>query len=202
MDALDVDITCALRDFTLASAFRGSSIALLGPSGVGKSTVLRAIAGLRRPERGSIRVGETVLFDDRAAIDLAPERRGVGMVFQDLALFPHLTVRGNVSYGGAERASELLERFAIAHLADVRPGALSGGERQRVALARALARGPRVLLLDEPLSALDPDTRAAVREELRLLLAELAIPHVIVTHDREDARVLAEQVVTLALPSR
>ncbi len=201
MDALAVNIACPLRGFTLAAAFSGRSIALVGPSGSGKTTVLRAIAGLHRPASGVIALGEETLFDAAAGVDQAPEHRGVGMVFQDYALFPHLTVRRNVAYGGSARVEELLDRFRIAHLAQARPATLSGGERQRVALARALARDPRVLLLDEPLSALDADTRGVVRDELRALLGELAVPHVIVTHDLQDARVLAGQVVTLA-PAR
>ena len=115
-------------------------------------------------------------------------------MFQDYALFPHMTVRANVAFAGADRVDELLERFRISHLADARPGTLSGGERQRVALARALARDPAVLLLDEPLAALDAHTRAIVRGELSELLAELALPTLLITHDFRDAAVLADRV--------
>ena len=197
MDAVHVDVTSTLRDFSLTVSLAGRSLALVGPSGAGKSTILRCIAGLRRPEAGSIRVGAVVLFDHAAGVDLPPERRGVGMVFQEYALFPHLTVRGNVAYGGTERVDELLERFRIAHLADARPRALSGGERQRVALARALARDPQVVLLDEPLAALDADTRIAVRDELAAILTGLAIPRLVVTHDLDDAEALADEIVVL-----
>src|SRR5581483_5276497 len=125
-----------------------------------------------------------------------PEARRVGLVFQEYALFPHLSVEGNVGFGGRGRAGELLERFGISHLA--RAGELSGGERQRVALARALARDPELLLLDEPMAALDAHTRAGVRAELQELLAELGLPTILVTHDFEDAAALADRVGVLS----
>ncbi len=127
-------------------------------------------------------------------VDRRPEERRVGFVFQEYALFPHLTVRANVAYAGRGRVDELLERFRIAHLADAHPRELSGGERQRVALARALARDPAVLLLDEPLAALDAHTKSQVRSELRELLRELGLPTLLVTHDYEDAAALADEV--------
>ena len=136
----------------------------------------------------------TAWLDTDAGVDLPPERRSVGLVFQEYALFPHLDVRRNVGFGGRGRVDELLERFRISHLAGARPGDLSGGERQRVALARALARNPAVLLLDEPLSALDAHTRGVVRGELAELLAELGLPTLLVTHDFEDAAALADRV--------
>jgi len=166
----------------------------VGPSGAGKTTVLRAIAGLRTPDRGRIALGEQVWFDSAARVDLAPEQRSVGLVFQEYALFPHLNVRANVAFGGSARVDDLLDRFGIAHLAAARPATLSGGERQRVALARALSRDPHVLLLDEPLSALDAHTRAIVRDELAQLLGELALPTLLVTHDFSDAAALAERI--------
>jgi len=135
-----------------------------------------------------------VWLDTAAGVDLPPERRSVGLVFQEYALFPHLDVRRNVAFGGREQVDELLERFGIAHLAAARPGELSGGERQRVALARALARDPAVLLLDEPLSALDAHTRGVVRGELAELLADLRLPTLLVTHDFEDAAMLADRL--------
>ncbi|MDX6726478.1 MAG: molybdate transport system ATP-binding protein, partial [Baekduia sp.] len=142
------------------------------------------MAGLLAPDTGRIGLDGSAWFDADAGVDLPPERRAVGMVFQDYALFPHMTVAQNVAFGtrgagrgnGAGRVGELLERLRIGTLAGARPGTLSGGERQRVAVARALARDPAVLLLDEPLSALDADTRAVVRGELAALLAELRLP--------------------------
>jgi ABC-type sulfate/molybdate transport systems ATPase subunit len=166
----------------------------VGPSGAGKSSVLRAVTGLVRPPEGRIALGEDVWLDSARRIFRRPDERRVGLVFQEYALFPHMTVRQNVGYGGKERVDELLERFRIAHLEAARPDRLSGGERQRVALARALARDPGVLLLDEPLSALDANTKAAVRGELQELLHEFALPTIVVTHDFEDAAALADQV--------
>jgi molybdate transport system ATP-binding protein len=185
VDTLDVRLDHPLRSFSLSLAVElgRETLALVGPSGAGKSSVLRAIAGLLRPERGRIALGARPWLDTEEQIDLPPERRSVGLVFQEYALFPHLDVRRNVAFGGRGRVDELLERFRISHLARARPADLSGGERQRVALARALARDPAVLLLDEPLSALDAHTRGVVRGELAELLAELRLPTLLVTHD-------------------
>jgi molybdate transport system ATP-binding protein len=196
MDTLDVALDHALRSFRLSVALElgRETLALVGPSGAGKSSVLRAIAGLLRPERGRVAMGGSVWLDTAAGLDLPPERRSVGLVFQEYALFPHLDVRRNVAFGGRERVDELLERFRISHLTGARPDALSGGERQRVALARALARDPAVLLLDEPLSALDAHTRGVVRGELAELLDELRLPTLLVTHDFEDAAALADRI--------
>jgi molybdate transport system ATP-binding protein len=169
-------------------------VALVGPSGAGKTSVLRAVAGLTRPLRGRIALGPEVWFDADAGIFLKPDERRVGLVFQEYALFPHMNVRDNVAYGGRARVDEYLERFRISHLAKARTPELSGGERQRVALARALARDPGVLLLDEPLSALDAHTKVAVRGELQELLREFGLPTLLVTHDYEDAAALADQV--------
>ena len=199
MEALRIDITIPRRSFDVELALEvgRETVALVGPNGAGKSTVLRAVAGLERPERGVIALGDEVWFEGgpRAARTwLDPDRRSVGLVFQEYALFPHMTVRQNVAYGGKARVDELLRRFRIDQLASTRPGALSGGERQRVALARALARDPKVLLLDEPLAALDAQTRGAVRGELHELLAGLGLPTLLVTHDFFDAALLADRV--------
>ena len=198
MEKLELDIAVALRSFELSLRLSvgAETVALVGPSGAGKTTVLRAIAGLRRPDRGRIPLGDRAWFDAAAKVDLPPERRSVGLVFQEYALFPHMTVRANVAFGGASdaRVRELLDRVRIAHLADERPGGLSGGERQRVAVARALARDPEVLLLDEPLSALDAHTRAVVRGELQDVLGALALPTLLVTHDFRDAAALADRI--------
>jgi molybdate transport system ATP-binding protein len=196
VDTLGVRLDHPLRSFPLSLDVElgRETLALVGPSGAGKSSVLRAIAGLLRPEQGRIALGARVWLDTEAGIDLPPEQRSVGLVFQEYALFPHLDVRRNVAFGGRERVDELLERFRISHLAQARPADLSGGERQRVALARALARDPAVLLLDEPLSALDAHTRGVVRGELAELLGELGLPTLLVTHDFEDAAALADRV--------
>jgi ABC-type sulfate/molybdate transport systems ATPase subunit len=196
MESLSVDITVPLRSYTLELAFElgATTLALVGPSGAGKSTVLRAIAGLTRPSTGTIAMGEEVWFSAEGGVNRPPEERSVGLVFQEYALFPHMNVRRNVAYGGGARVDELLDRLGIGPLASARPGDLSGGERQRVAVARALARDPRVLLLDEPLSALDAHTKASVRRELRELLGELHLPALMVTHDFEDAAVLTDLV--------
>jgi molybdate transport system ATP-binding protein len=188
-------VTVPLRTFRLELSLEvGSTVALVGPSGAGKSTVLNTIAGLVKPAAGSIRCDEETWFDAGRGVFVRPEDRRVGLVFQDYALFPHLTVRQNIEYARRHPADEYLERFQIGHLQDARPGALSGGERQRVALARALARDPEILLLDEPLSALDAHTKVDVRAELQELLAGLEIPTLLVTHDFEDAAALADQV--------
>jgi ABC-type sulfate/molybdate transport systems ATPase subunit len=201
--ALRVQFTHPLRSFVATADLTvelGETLALVGSSGAGKTTVLRVIAGLLRPRSGLVALGSEMLLDTERRIDVAPEHRRVGYVFQEYALFPHLDVRANVRFG-AHRAADvqpLLERFRIGHLAGARVSELSGGERQRVALARALGRDPAVLLLDEPLSALDAHTRAGVRAELRELLDALRLPTVLVTHDFEDAATLAHRVGVLS----
>ncbi|HET8606702.1 MAG TPA: ATP-binding cassette domain-containing protein, partial [Gaiellaceae bacterium] len=171
MAALAADFTLPLRALDLDVALSvARTTALVGPSGAGKSSVLRTIAGLARPRRGRVALGGETWLDTERRVWRAPHERRVGLVFQEYALFPHLSVRDNVGFGGRRRADELMERFRVAQLADARPAELSGGERQRVALARALARDPGVLLLDEPLSALDAQTKQVVRAELQELL--------------------------------
>lgn len=199
MDTLDLDIALPLRSFRLelAATVGRETFALVGPSGAGKTSVLRTVAGLARPERGRIALDGRVLFDAAAGIDRPPEERRVGYVFQEYALFPHMTVERNVAYAGGRGAAELLDRFHLTPLAKAHPGELSGGERQRVGLARALARDPDVLLLDEPMSALDSHTRAGVRAELRRNLDDLDLPVLLVTHDFQDAAVLADRVGVL-----
>jgi molybdate transport system ATP-binding protein len=199
VDTLDVHLVHQLRAFRLELELelRRETVALVGPSGAGKSSVLRAIAGLLQPEQGRIAAGDDVWFDSAANVDVPPERRSVGLVFQEYALFPHMTVGENVAYAGPQRVDELLELLAITPLRDARPGELSGGERQRVALARALARDPAVLLLDEPLAALDAHTRARVRAELGDILARLRLPTLLVTHDFQDAAALAPRIGVL-----
>jgi molybdate transport system ATP-binding protein len=194
MDPLHFSLDIPLREFALDVELTVGRevVALVGPSGAGKTTLLRAIAGLQ-PALGRISVEGDDWLDSARGIDLSAEQRSVGLVFQEYALFPHLTVRKNVEFGRKGGAA-LLERFGLATLADAKPRELSGGERQRVALARALAPDPAVLLLDEPLSALDAHTRGEVRAELQQLLREADRPTLVVTHDFEDAATLATQV--------
>jgi molybdate transport system ATP-binding protein len=181
----------------------GECLALAGPSGAGKTSVLRAIAGLLRPARGRVSCGEDVWLDTARRVDVPVERRGAGYLFQEYALFPHLSAWRNVAYGlgrGEDRrgrAHEMLERFGLGSRADARPGELSGGERQRVALARALARRPRALLLDEPLSALDARTRARASRELAATLRDAGVPSLLVTHDFAEAALLGDRVAVL-----
>lgn len=183
----------------------GETLAVLGPNGAGKSTILRCLLGLVPLDTGRIVLGDHVLDDTTNNLYVEPENRRVGAVFQDYLLFRHLSVIDNVAFGlrarGAKKESARLtarshlERFEVEHLADRRPSQLSGGEAQRVALARALAVDPKVLLLDEPLAALDVTTRRTVRDELSLFLSAFGGPRLIVTHDPADARRLADRVL-------
>ena len=204
LETLRANVTTPLRGFELDAGLEargGEPLALVGPSGAGKTSLLRAIAGLLSPRRGRIELGAETWLDTARRVELPAERRSCGLVFQDYALFPRMSVARNVAYGaaggrGARRAAALamLERFGVAHLAAARPPSLSGGERQRVALARALAARPRALMLDEPLSALDSTTRRRAVGELRAVLAELGVPVILVTHSFEEAALLARAV--------
>jgi molybdate transport system ATP-binding protein len=202
----------ALSSFTVEAdlSVAVETLALVGPSGAGKSSILRMVAGLLDPDEGRIAVAGATVFDagpGRGGVRLPSESRRVALVFQDYALFPHLSVRANVAFGtrarGRRRADAIalangwLERLGIASLADRRPSALSGGERQRVALARALASEPEVLLLDEPLSALDAVTKAEVTGELSTELASIGLPTVLVSHDFADVVGLAGRIAVL-----
>jgi molybdate transport system ATP-binding protein len=178
---------------------------LFGPSGAGKSTLLDCIAGLTKPDSGKIQFGGEVFFDAARNVVLPPQKRGIGYVFQSLALFPHLSVEENVGYGisrlapeeRARRIEQTLNAFHIARLRGRRPGELSGGEKQRVALARSVITNPRVLLLDEPLTGLDAGLRLAILEDLRSWNAEHRVPILYVTHNREEVDAIAERVVTI-----
>lgn len=178
---------------------------LVGPSGCGKTTVLRCLAGLERPQAGVIRLGEEIWFDADRRICLSPQQRTIGYLFQEYALFPHLTVAENIGYGlnrapGSRRRGQIgdmLDRFGLNGLEQRWPHQVSGGQQQRIALARVLVRRPRLLLLDEPLSALDTSLREELRSELRRLLAEFGIPVLMVTHDRMETTALADQVLVL-----
>lgn len=178
---------------------------VMGPSGSGKSTCLAAIAGLALPDRGRVALGGEVWLDRARGIDVPVHARRLAYVFQGLALFPHLSALANVEYGMHDvpraergvRAAALLERLGVGHLARRRPRTFSGGEAQRVALARAIARSPRLILLDEPFSALDRELRAQLTRLVRELVAELGVPLVHVTHSVAEARQLADQVVRI-----
>jgi len=176
--------------------------ALFGPSGAGKTTVLDAIAGLRTPASGSITINNRVLFDSAAEVNVATHRRHVGYVAQDVALFPHMSVRRNVLYGRREGQKLLLPAVArmleIEGLLDRSVPQLSGGERQRVALARALMSAPELLLLDEPLAAVDIERRRRILPYLERVRDELRVPIVYVTHDRSEASQLADEVIVLS----
>lgn len=211
---LDIHVQLQLhstdRQFALDVQFQSAHqrTALMGPSGSGKSTVLLAMAGLLPHVQGHVRVASTPLLDTAAGIDLPARARGIGMLFQDYALFPHMTVEQNLLFGvrrlgqaltdaDRERITSLLQQFDLAPLRNALPRHLSGGQKQRVALARALAPAPRLLLLDEPLSALDTPLRVRLRAELAEMLERVQVPTLLVTHDPEDAEWLAHTVVHL-----
>jgi iron(III) transport system ATP-binding protein len=185
----------------------GQVVALLGPSGSGKTTLLRAIAGLETPHRGSIAIGDHVFFDAGRGVELPAEERGLGLVFQSYALWPHRTVFENVGYGlklrgisAAEiktRVEKTLSQIGLAHLAARYPHQLSGGQQQRVAIARALVYEPPVILLDEPLSNLDAKLREEARAWLRTLIVTLGLSAIHVTHDQVEAMAIADRIVLL-----
>ena len=213
--SLSVDIECRVGGadgFLLRPCWRTDArrVALFGPSGAGKSLTMQAIAGLLRPDRGRIEVAGRVLFDSASGIDVPPRARRLAYLFQDYALFPHLTVRQNIGFGLQrgwlnlhgrrlpEPAQRWVRAFGLEALLDRHPAALSGGQRQRVALARALSTDPGLLLLDEPLSALDADLRVHMRKELAQLQRDIDIPTVLITHDPADVHVLADEVFHIA----
>ena len=212
---LDLDIRATLRsgkrhfELHVQCSSTSQRIAVYGPAGAGKSMTLKAIAGLFTPDAGHIRLNGRTLFDSKAGINLAPQQRNVAYLFQDYALFPHLTVRQNVGFGLARgwfnpRVREKLAKvdhwlgaFALQELAHQYPDELSGGQRQRVALARALVAEPAALLLDEPFAALDPALRVTMRLELSQWQQRLGVPMILITHDPEDARILGDHVLYL-----
>jgi molybdate transport system ATP-binding protein len=207
-DGLHFEATAAVGAFALEAAFTvaaGKTLALVGPNGAGKSTCLGLIAGLISPRTARITCAGEVWTDTARGVSVAPERRRVGVVFQDYALFPHLSVERNVAYGPRARrmpdaagaTARALERLRLSALRQRSVSTLSGGERQRVALARALAADPAALLLDEPFAALDVGARRAVRSELMGVLAECGLPAVLVTHDPVDALAFGHHIAVL-----
>ncbi len=209
---VDIEKTLASRGrrFVLKAAFSSSEgfVVLFGPSGSGKTLTLQSIAGLLTPDSGKIVLRDSVLFDSKSGINIRPQHRKIGYVFQDYALFPHLTVFENIGFGLRKRwlqplsstdrlkVEEFLDIFEIKHLAAGFPFDLSGGQRQRVALARALIRNPEILLLDEPFSALDTFLRVKLRNELLAIQTRFKVPVIMITHDPEDIRAFAETLVT------
>ncbi len=208
---IDLDITKTFPGRTpirarIAYPLDASTVLILfGPSGSGKTTILRSVAGLEWPEAGHIRFISRTWLDVAAGIRVSPQERRIGYMAQDYALFPHYTVAGNIAYGlgalpAAERQArvdEMIELFQLRGLARAKPAELSGGQQQRVALARAVAPRPELLLLDEPLSALDAPTRQTLRGELRALLRQLALPSIIVTHDWAEALTLGDRIAVI-----
>ena len=202
-------VTAQGRTFSLETDFASESerLVLFGPSGSGKTLTIKAIAGLLRPDAGRIIIGGSILFDHRQNIDIPARHRNIGYVPQDYALFPHLNVADNLGFGlpkrwpgwldreDRRRVTEFLEIFELTNLSASLPRDLSGGQRQRVALARALIRNPKLLLLDEPFSALDAILRAKMRQELLKIQEHFSIPVILITHDPEDVAALARTVV-------
>ncbi len=195
--SIRADIRCPANGFSVT--------ALIGSSGCGKTTVLRSLAGLEQPQRGRITFAEEVWFDAERGVARSPQQRNIGFLSQEYALFPHLTVAQNVEYGlrplnapdRQKQCGNLLQRFGLTGFEQRYPHQISGGQQQRVALARVLARKPRLLLLDEPLSSLDTPLREAMRRELRNLLADFGVPLILVTHDRHEAFALADQLIVM-----
>lgn len=205
---LHAQVVKKLRDITLAVDVRCDAgvTLIVGPSGAGKTTLLRLISGLDEIDSGLVTIGERILDDGNGQF-VPAGKRDIGFVLQEYALFPHLSVAENVGYGlyargvprdeRERRVAAALERFGIPDVAGVKPDKLSGGQRQRVALARALVLEPRALLLDEPLAALDVQTRSSVRRELHSIVTNVPIPTLLVTHDPDDARSFPERVIAI-----
>jgi molybdate transport system ATP-binding protein len=201
---LNVVIKKQLPDYVLDIQFDvpNNILVLFGPSGCGKTTTLRCIAGLTKPDEGQITWKEQYFFHDQQAIFVPPRNRNIGYMFQEYALFPHMNVRSNILYGAKTKGpkaeslfAELLDLLKIAHLIERCTDNLSGGEKQRVALARALMARPQILLLDEPLSALDEKTRLELQRELKNMQQLLQIPFLLVTHNWDEAQTMGDQII-------
>jgi molybdate transport system ATP-binding protein len=200
--ALYLDIRKQRANFTLDVSFSclpGTLTAVIGPSGAGKSTLIRIISGLEHPDEGVVTLGETYWDDTSKDLHISPQERGLGLVFQEYALFPHLSIRKNIAFAAVDKhcIQNLLDQFGIGHIADRKPATLSGGERQRAAFCQALASKPKLLLLDEPFSALDIVTRLSLRNELKKLKDILNIPILHITHDLEEAFYLADEIFVM-----
>jgi len=197
---LQVSVRKRLKYFDLDIAFacpEEKLLVLIGPSGAGKTTLIRMIAGLEKPDEGRIVLGNEIWFDSLRGINLPPQKRGLGYVFQEYTLFPHLTLYRNAAFAAADRkeVDSLLTLFGIVHLRDRKPRMVSGGEQQRCAICQALARHPRLLLMDEPFSALDALTRRKLREEIKGLKKAFSFPMIYVTHDLNEAFFLADELI-------
>lgn len=200
-----------LHSFDLDIQIQSSAknLVLFGPSGAGKTQVLKMLAGLVEPDSGFIKMGNETLFDSNLNIDRPPQQRSLAYVFQDYALFPHLTVRQNIAFSANKTwlnkgrqftnadVDEWMVKFQLTHLANQYPHQLSGGQSQRVALARALVSKPKGLLLDEPFTALDQELRRTLRQELHALLQQLSIPMILISHDQEDVDLFGEEVISI-----
>jgi molybdate transport system ATP-binding protein len=207
LTVLVLDVEKRLGDFTLVAKFEAASsvTALFGPSGAGKTSIVNMIAGLVTPDRGRIVLGDDMLFDSAAGINIPPHRRHIGYVFQEGRLFPHLSVRQNLDYGrwmrgltaDSDETARIVELLDIGHLLDRRPGHLSGGERQRVALGRALLMSPRLLLLDEPLASLDRARKLEIIPYFARLRDEAQVPMIYVSHQAGEIVRLASHVVRI-----
>jgi len=204
---LKADFRFELRHFELQACLEvfNEILVLVGSSGSGKTTILKCLAGLKTPSEGSILINERTVYSSANKITLPSRERRVGYVFQEYALFPHMTVKKNIMYGVTKEkrrtkpraAEEMLDMLGILHLQDRYPQHISGGEKQRVALARALMTEPEIMLLDEPLSALDQEIRSELQQELKKIQRQWKIPFVLVTHDLNEAEILGDQLIRI-----
>ncbi|WP_368293307.1 ABC transporter ATP-binding protein [Dehalobacter sp. TBBPA1] len=204
---LKAKFNLTLRHFELEAELEAENeiLVLVGPSGSGKTTILKCLAGLKAPSQGIIQINDRIVYFSENKINCPSKERRVGYVFQEYALFPHMSVRRNILYGVSKEkrhakpraAEEMMEMLGILHLQNRYPQHISGGEKQRVALARALMTEPEIMLLDEPLSALDQETRSGLQQELKKIQSQWKIPFVLVTHDLAEAELLGDQIIRI-----